>query len=579
MIPIAAFPIPIASLNGVRELGFRISSSTKSTGDTSFRGLFAALAAEGSDPEATFQMKRKCALGCFQDKTEMFSSPAVPLLKTDQTQMMTGLLTRAGTQTNCKAVNPQGLNLDFPSAQGNPLPLDGTPSAPWNMTGETGVERSHATQLRELMSADGLDPHAIKALQETGAGAAKDGKAATFINRLMSVLKESGLTSPEIQEVEQMLISLTAERQGVPASQAHLLKTAQELLVRMGFDSTLLDQTVEPGTFSPDGDQNLSAGLAVKPGSADAAAQAAGRSEPGQPAELWKANSNAEQAVDPGKSSPHTGNENLRKLVIQPEAAEGLAGPVSLPENRQTTGSLKTNTHFGQEALLGNAGDASGPTTALNDALKGSPHQAGEKGAILLMGSNDKGEDVNGEGTDASRYDGVGGLAPGSGSTKASSAEGTNFNQQLSRAQGREVTAQKVMDQIVSGARMHVEGGRTRAKIVLQPPALGKVNLHIVTRDDQVRVTFFAETPQVKEIIESNLPQLRQSFSEQGLRADHCEVFVGYRESDSEAWQSHSYDAPGFPGSAEERHRAEDDPALRDGRQRVSGDNIVDVFI
>ena len=139
--------------------------------------------------------------------------------------------------------------------------------------------------------------------------------------------------------------------------------------------------------------------------------------------------------------------------------------------------------------------------------------------------------------------------------------------------------AQKVMEQVVEGARIQVANGQTRAKIVLQPPSLGKLNLHIITKNDQVKVTFFAENLQVKEIIESNLAQLRQSFVQQGLRVDDFGVFVGHHPSGNAAGQENAFggltaDSPDLDGPD-----GEGSGSPEGIRSWIAGNHTVDLFV
>ena len=154
-----------------------------------------------------------------------------------------------------------------------------------------------------------------------------------------------------------------------------------------------------------------------------------------------------------------------------------------------------------------------------------------------------------------------------------------DFEQVMSKIGPREPVAQKVMEQVVEGARIQVARGQTTARIVLQPPSLGKLNLHIITRDDQVKVTFFAENLQVKEIIESNLAQLRQSFVQQGMRVDDFGVFVGHHPSGNAAGQEKAFGGP-MTDSQDLDGPEGDRSFIPEGtRSWMAGNHTVDLFI
>jgi hypothetical protein len=155
-----------------------------------------------------------------------------------------------------------------------------------------------------------------------------------------------------------------------------------------------------------------------------------------------------------------------------------------------------------------------------------------------------------------------------------------DFEQLMSKADLRKTAPRQVVEQIVKGVKIQVEGGQTKARISLHPPSLGKVNMHIVTRDNQVSATFFAETSLVKEIIESNLPQLRESFQQQGLKVDQFNVFVGHQPAGNQAEQQNFSNAGGSYRSAGEGLEEEEGIiASEQMKRRAMGSHSVDLFI
>ncbi|KPJ58485.1 MAG: hypothetical protein AMJ42_03195 [Deltaproteobacteria bacterium DG_8] len=154
-----------------------------------------------------------------------------------------------------------------------------------------------------------------------------------------------------------------------------------------------------------------------------------------------------------------------------------------------------------------------------------------------------------------------------------------DFEQVMSKMVSRESTTQKVMEQIVKGAKIQVESGQTRARISLHPPTLGKLHMHIITKENQVRATFFAETSQVKEIIESNLPQLRQSFLQQGLKVEHFNVFVGYHPSDNQTDKHSFFDLDKSHRLEREGLDGEDSLTMEKTVKRAIGNHMVDLFV
>ncbi len=83
-----------------------------------------------------------------------------------------------------------------------------------------------------------------------------------------------------------------------------------------------------------------------------------------------------------------------------------------------------------------------------------------------------------------------------------------------------------VMNQIVEKAVMRADKGRPEINIKLKPDFLGNVRMNIVTDRQQVMVRIITDVPAVKEIIESNISQLRAGLQNQGLEIDKFDVFV-----------------------------------------------------
>lgn len=78
--------------------------------------------------------------------------------------------------------------------------------------------------------------------------------------------------------------------------------------------------------------------------------------------------------------------------------------------------------------------------------------------------------------------------------------------------------------QIVKSAAFHLENGRSECKIDLKPETLGHLKMQILTENHHVSVKIMTENPLVKEMIESNLQQLKAHFQSQGLEIDKFDV-------------------------------------------------------
>jgi flagellar hook-length control protein FliK len=81
--------------------------------------------------------------------------------------------------------------------------------------------------------------------------------------------------------------------------------------------------------------------------------------------------------------------------------------------------------------------------------------------------------------------------------------------------------------QIVENAKLMLAGNHSEMELNLKPDSLGRLQLKIAVENQVVTARFVAESQQVKEIIETNLNQLRDHLRENGLQVDNLTVSVG----------------------------------------------------
>ncbi len=84
-----------------------------------------------------------------------------------------------------------------------------------------------------------------------------------------------------------------------------------------------------------------------------------------------------------------------------------------------------------------------------------------------------------------------------------------------------------VISQIVEKAAIFIRGEKNEIKIHLDPPSLGSVHIKVSMESNNMKATMVADTPLVKEVIESNLGDLKRSLSDSGIKVDQFSVLVG----------------------------------------------------
>ena len=90
-----------------------------------------------------------------------------------------------------------------------------------------------------------------------------------------------------------------------------------------------------------------------------------------------------------------------------------------------------------------------------------------------------------------------------------------------------------VMKQVVEKAVHSLKDGQSSIKLSLRPDVLGQLRMHISTENNQVSIRIITEVPMVKDIIESNLTQLKADFQNQGLEIEKFDVSVGQGSTDN----------------------------------------------
>jgi flagellar hook-length control protein FliK len=100
----------------------------------------------------------------------------------------------------------------------------------------------------------------------------------------------------------------------------------------------------------------------------------------------------------------------------------------------------------------------------------------------------------------------------------------------------RTTQASRIMHQIINQANFKPGAGQNEIQIRLDPPSLGTVRINVSTTGESIRTLIVAENQSVKQVIENNFQQLRDSMSGQGLKVESFSVLVGGNQE--QAWQN-----------------------------------------
>jgi hypothetical protein len=97
-------------------------------------------------------------------------------------------------------------------------------------------------------------------------------------------------------------------------------------------------------------------------------------------------------------------------------------------------------------------------------------------------------------------------------------------------ATGQAVPDSQIFDQVVTRMAGSFNGESGRMILRLHPAELGSLKLDLQVEGQTIRANLQAQSSQVQEILERNLPQLRQALVEQGLKIDQFQVNLEQRQ-------------------------------------------------
>lgn len=91
---------------------------------------------------------------------------------------------------------------------------------------------------------------------------------------------------------------------------------------------------------------------------------------------------------------------------------------------------------------------------------------------------------------------------------------------------GLQIAESQVVDQVVTHLAGSQDGESARMRLRLHPAELGSLRLDLIVEGDKVRAHLQAQSQQVQEVLDRNLPQLRDALQQQGLKIDEFRVDV-----------------------------------------------------
>ncbi len=111
----------------------------------------------------------------------------------------------------------------------------------------------------------------------------------------------------------------------------------------------------------------------------------------------------------------------------------------------------------------------------------------------------------------------------------------TNFNNTLSQinnsAKPLGTLGNDVADNIIQNAKLYTQGGKSEIKMQLSPPELGTIKLEFSAEDDILETKITVERSSVKDVIEKDIPRLRELISNADIDVGKLDVSLQDKEN------------------------------------------------
>lgn len=152
--------------------------------------------------------------------------------------------------------------------------------------------------------------------------------------------------------------------------------------------------------------------------------------------------------------------------------------------------------------------------------------------------------------------------------------------QEIGELDNQPVRGADVIEQIVEQVRIQMNQDTTSLEMQLYPEHLGKIQIHIISKDGVMTARIVAETEAAKQAIENGLTNLKESMQDQNLKVDAIEVMVsttGFeRGNEGQGSETNNQTAKGRRklDLSDSEQDVTDEEAAEEERMRASGSSV-----
>ena len=219
-----------------------------------------------------------------------------------------------------------------------------------------------------------------------------------------------------------------------------------------------------------------------------------------------------EEALQPTESEQPAQPETAAKISTETGTAAAVTETVDVNEEPVTDADADTEDTVQTAAVTAVAAD----DTAVRDETESSGQELSE----------DAGEKTAGESTQG-HTDIHTGITP----EQTFRSELADAVQEVAQPYtDSQADAIDLIRQVAQAARVTITAETTSMELQLTPEHLGKIYLNVSERDGVIRAQIATQTQTAKEALETQLVELRQAMSQQGIKVDAVEVTVATHE-------------------------------------------------
>lgn len=153
----------------------------------------------------------------------------------------------------------------------------------------------------------------------------------------------------------------------------------------------------------------------------------------------------------------------------------------------------------------------------------------------------------------------------GSFDTKNVTTQNEPVNINAAQSSDSLANAHSILEQIQNQIKLTANTDITKMEFQLYPEHLGKLTIELASKDGAITAHIRAQEQAVKEVLESQIVQLRENMNNQGLKVDAVEVTI----------ESHEFERNLEQGRQNEQEQFEDKP--KNSRRQLNYNDLEDV--